>query len=229
MTQRAKGQRLGLRDTVSTGTLWVGFAAQGLPLDLARSGLDSAGKLLNCGCMTDFNRPHTPCGAVQAGSWRRMAFGERFNVGFNALLRHFGGAKGMASPLQGSAKPAQPPSISFEKRLAREAPHLVNLVRQVGVSLQKVGLSNHHAKICVCLDISGWMDTLYRRRLEQSFAERIWVLACQFNNKGEIDSFSFAQQVHQPAPRGLSNWDRHIPQAVARHPMDSNTCCGWAF
>ena len=307
MTKLAKGQRLSLRDTTPTGALRVGLAAQGLPLDFACFGLNSADKLFSDDYMTFFNQPRTPCGAVQAGSvagdadgfafqldalptgvervviaasvggvgvmsqistghlklmesqgerefarfeftgsdfsaeqalmlgefyrkdggWRFMAVGQGFNGGLDALVRHFGGSVDEAPAPKAIASPSA--KISLEKRVEREAPRLVNLVKQAGVSLEKVGLSNHHAKVCLCLDISGSMSGLYRKGLVQSFAERILALACKFDDDGEIDVFLFGQQVHQPVPMDLSNWDGYIPQAIARHPLESDTRYGRAM
>ena len=309
MNQLAKGQRLSLRDIVPSGALQVGLAAQGLPLDFACFGLNSAGKLFNDGYMTFFNQPRTPCGAVQAsgvagdvdgfifqldklppliervviavsadgtgamsqisaghlklvgsqsvhefarfdftgsdfsaeqalmlgefyrkdGGWRFMAVGQGFNGGLDALVRHFGGAVDEAPVPKAITQPSLLSKMSLEKRVEREAPRLVNWVKQAGVSLEKVGLSSHRAKVCLCLDISGSMGGLYRKGLVQSFAERILALACQFDDDGEIDVFLFGQQVHQPMPMGLSNWDGYIPQVIARHPLEGDTRYGRAM
>jgi stress response protein SCP2 len=163
------------------------------------------------------------------GDWRFMAVGQGFNGGLDALVRHFGGTVDETPVPQASPQSALTAKISFEKRVEREAPQLVNLVKQPGVSLEKVGLSNHKAKVCLCLDISGSMSGLYRKGLVQSFAERILALACQFDDDGEIDVFLFGQQVHQPVPMGLSNWDGYIPQVIARHPLESDTRYGRAM
>jgi stress response protein SCP2/uncharacterized protein YegL len=154
------------------------------------------------------------------GGWRFMAIGQGFNGGLDALVRHFGGAVEETAP---STK------VSLEKRIERQAPQLVNLVKQAGVSLEKAGLSSHRAKVCLCLDISGSMSGLYRKGLVQSFAERILALACKFDDDGEIDVFLFGQQVHQPAPMGLSNWNGYIPQAIQRHPLEGDTRYGRAM
>ena len=160
------------------------------------------------------------------GDWRFMAVGQGFNGGLEALVRHFGGTVDEAP-----APPAAAPSarVSLGKRVEREAPQLVNLVKQAGVSLEKAGLASHRARVCLCLDISGSMGGLYRRGLVQAFAERILALACNFDDDGEIDVFLFGEQVHQPAPMGLSNWNGYIPQVIARHPLEGDTRYGRAM
>lgn len=162
------------------------------------------------------------------GDWRFMAVGQGFNGGLNALVRHFGGTVEDA-PVSQAAPTAPSAKVSLEKRIEREAPQLVNLVKQAGVSLEKVGLSSHRAKVCLCLDISGSMSGLYRKGLVQSFAERILALACKFDDDGDIDVFLFGQQVHQPRPMGLSNWNGYIPQVIERHPLEGDTRYGSAM
>lgn len=157
--------------------------------------------------------------------WRFMAVGQRFNGGLDTLMRHFGGT--VNETLQSSPSPST--KISLEKRVEREASQLVNLVKQAGVSLEKAGLASHHAKVCLCLDISGSMSGLYRKGLVQSFAECILALACKFDDDGEIDVFLFGKQVHKPVPMGLSNWRSYLPLVIAGHPLEGDTRYGLAM
>lgn len=163
------------------------------------------------------------------GEWRFMAVGQGFNGGLDALVRHFGGTVDEAPLLQATPQPTSSTKISLEKRVEREAPQLVNLVKHASVSLDKVGLANHRARVCLCLDISGSMGALYRQGLVQTFAERILALACQFDDDGQIDVFLFGQRVHQPAPMGLANLNGYIAQVIARHPLEGDTRYGSAM
>lgn len=84
------------------------------------------------------------------GDWRFMAVGQGFNGGLEALVRHFGGTFDKSPAPQVNAALATPSTkVSLVKRGEREAPHLVNLLKQVGVSLEKVGLVSHRAKVCL--------------------------------------------------------------------------------
>lgn len=161
------------------------------------------------------------------GGWRFMAVGQGFNGGLPALVRHFG------ADVAQDAAPAQPapaaPGISLEKRVEAKAPQLVGLVKSAGVSLAKVGLETHRARVCLVLDISGSMSALYRKGLVQRFAERILALGCRFDNDGDIDVFLFGRNVHQPEPMGLSNWTRYIEKAIDRHPLEGDTRYGAAM
>ena len=160
------------------------------------------------------------------GQWRLMAVGQGFNGGLDALVRHFGGE--VAQPAAPVAAVAQA-KIDLEKRVARDAPQLVSLVKQAGVSLQKVGLHAHRAKVCLCLDISGSMGRLYRDGLVQQFAERILALGCKFDDDGEIDVFLFGKHVHQPEPMALNNCTTYVRNAIDHHPLEGDTRYGRAM
>lgn len=173
------------------------------------------------------------------GAWRFMVVGQGFNGGLDALVRHFGADVGAqpvsaaqptpAASASASASATAPSRVSLDKRVAEQAPQLVNLVKQARVSLQKVGLQQHRARVCLCLDISGSMGALYRQGLVQAFAERILALACQFDDDGEIDVFLFGEKVHQPGAMGLANCRDYVQQATLRHPLEGDTRYGRAM
>lgn len=158
------------------------------------------------------------------GGWRFMAVGQGFNGGLPALVRHFG-----ADVAQDAAPAPAAPSISLEKRVEAKAPQLVSLVKSAGVSLAKVGLQGHRARVCLVLDISGSMSGLYRKGLVQRFAERILALGCRFDSDGDIDVFLFGKNVHQPEPMGLSNWTGYVEKVIDRHPLEGDTRYGAAM
>jgi len=158
------------------------------------------------------------------GGWRFMAVGQGFNGGLDALVRHFGGAVAQETPPAPST-----PSVDLEKRVAQAAPQLVNLVKSAAVSLEKAGLAQHRAKVCLVLDISGSMSALYSKGLVQKFAERILALGCRFDDDGEIDVFLFGRNVHQGEAMGLSNWSNYIKGIITRHPLEGDTRYGAAI
>ncbi len=165
------------------------------------------------------------------GGWRFMAVGQGFNGGLAALVRHFGADVAADAPSRAAAAaPARPaPAVSLEKRVEQAAPQLVSLVKSAGVSLAKVGLGQHRARVCLVLDISGSMSTLYRKGLVQRFAERILALGCRFDDDGEIDVFLFGRNVHRGAPMGLGNWSGYVAQMIERHPLEGDTRYGAAM
>lgn len=167
-------------------------------------------------------------------AWRFMAVGQGFNGGLDALVRHFGGdvAEATSTPAAAPAPAVDQiaaAKINLEKRVEREAPQLVSLVKQAGVSLQKAGLAQHRAKVCLCLDISGSMGKLYRDGLVQKFAERILALGCKFDDDGEIDVFLFGRDVHQPDPMDLRNCTTYVNRAIQLHPLEGDTRYGRAM
>ena len=163
------------------------------------------------------------------GVWRFGAVGQGFNGGLDALVAHFGASVAAADSAPVRAAPPASNRISLEKRIQAEAPQLVNLVKQAGVSLQKVGLDQHRAKVALVLDISGSMGALYRKGLVQQFAERILALGCKFDDDGEIDVFLFGSDVHQPAPMSLSNAGNYVQRAIVAHPLEGDTRYGRAM
>ena len=161
------------------------------------------------------------------GQWRFMAVGQGFNGGLAALVTHFGAD--VEAPAAPPVAPAPAPAISLEKRVEQAAPQLVSLVKSAGVSLAKVGLEQHRARVCLVLDISGSMSTLYRKGLVQRFAERILALGCRFDDDGEIDVFLFGRNVHRGAPMGLGNWSDYVGRMIERHPLEGDTRYGAAM
>lgn len=157
-------------------------------------------------------------------SWRVSATAQGFNGGLPALVTHFGAAVASeedTAPIDNR--------VNLEKRIATQAPQLVNLLKQAKVSLQKVGLDEHRAKVCLCLDISGSMRALYSQGLVQALAERVLALACRFDDDGEIDVFLFGAKVHQPAAMNVENCNTYIHDLRDKHPFESDTRYGAAM
>ena len=324
MMQISRGQRLKLSELGLAGSLFtieIDCAGQGLQLDVACFGLDSARKLSDERYMTFFNQPATPCGAVRLqgtqfafdlarlpatidalvltlaidgagvmsklgsgslkfrathhvlatcalagsnfaseravmlvelyrkdGAWRINHIGQGFNGGLDALIRHFGGTVDEAAPpahppASPSASPARPPAIppaasasaseksriSLEKRVEREAPHLVSLIKKVSVSLDKAGLADHKARLALCLDISGSMSSLYRSGQISAFTDRILALAARFDDDGQLDVFLFGTHVHQPEPMDLASAKGYIERLQKRYPLEGGTDYGQAM
>lgn len=164
--------------------------------------------------------------------WRLSATAQGFNGGLAALVKHFGAsvAEESASPAPPTPTPISSPTrVSLEKRLATEAPQLLSLAKKSAVSLAKVGLENHRAKVCLCLDISGSMNRLYREGLIQAFSERILALGCRFDDDGDIDVFLFGKQVHHPTPMGIGNYASYIAQTIQQYPLEGDTRYGLAM
>jgi hypothetical protein len=168
------------------------------------------------------------------GVWRLAAVAQGFNGGLDALVAHFGGevaAPNSASNPPSSSSPASPapakPSltkrIQLEKRIEQEAPQLISLIKKAQVSLEKSGLGEHRAKVCLCLDISASMSGLYSKGQIQAFVERIVALACRFDDDGEVDVFLFGQKCHRAPVITLRNYQQYIGHLIEHFPLEGGT------
>lgn len=172
--------------------------------------------------------------------WRLNAIGQGFNGGLDALIVHFGGtvaepaASSPPAPAVSAPTPAPAPdptrsALSLEKRVEKEAPHLISLVKKVGVSLEKAGLSGHKARVALCLDISASMSRLYSSGQMAAFTERILALATRFDDDGQLDVFLFGNDVHQPEPMDLANSRGYIERLLKRYRLEGGTRYGVAM
>lgn len=161
------------------------------------------------------------------GVWRIAAVGQGFNGGLDALVKHFGGEVAEPAP---AATVAPTPSkanltkrIQLEKRIEQEAPQLVSLIKKAQISLEKKGLGEHRAKVCLCLDISGSMSSLYSSGKIQAFVERIVALACRFDDDGEVDVFLFGERSQRAPVITLRNYQQYIGHLIEHFPLEGGT------
>jgi len=165
-------------------------------------------------------------------AWRFGAVGQGFKGGLSALLKHFGGEEIAAppsspAPSRGSAPPVpSSSSVDLEKRIEKEAPQLVSLVKQATVSLKKVGLEDHRAKVALCLDISGSMSPLYASGTIQSFAERILALGCKFDDDGSTDIFLFGKNAHEAGEMSIGNFKGRVDRLIRKYGLEGSTFYG---
>jgi hypothetical protein len=114
-------------------------------------------------------------------------------------------------------------------RLQKEAPHLVELDKKVGVSLQKAGLATHTARVALCLDISGSMAELYSSGKVQAFLERILTLALRFDEDGSVDVFSFGVHAYIEEQITLDTYRDYTGRLRGRRPLEMGTNYGQAI
>ncbi|MGD2181415.1 VWA domain-containing protein [Lusitaniella coriacea] len=116
-------------------------------------------------------------------------------------------------------------AISLEK-LEKEAPKLIDLAKKADISLKKANLSEHNAKVALCLDISGSMSQLYYSGKIQQFAEKILALGCRFDDDGSIDIFLFGANAHIPGEMTLQNFNNFIGDIQQKYPLEGGTYYG---
>lgn len=169
----------------------------------------------------------------QKDVWRVAAVGQGFDGGLEALMVHFGAQVEDNKTQQAGSPPASqapsgPPSpvnlkkINLDKKIESK-PAMISLAKKLDVSLAKVNLSKHQAKVALCLDISGSMGMLYDSGKIQAFAERILVLGCRFDDDGEIDVFLFGEDAHHVDSMNIDNYQGFVNQLLKQYPLEIGT------
>ncbi|MDR3163942.1 MAG: VWA domain-containing protein [Synergistaceae bacterium] len=145
--------------------------------------------------------------------WRVAAVASGFNGGLSALLKHYGGVEDTsAAPRQESIKSSK---VSLEKRIEKEAPQLVSLVKPLKVSLEKHNLMDVVAQVALLIDISGSMQNMFNNGTVQRIIDKIVPLAMQFDDNGEFELWYFGVSAKRMSSVTIKNyssatfdWDR---------------------
>ncbi|MEI6045874.1 MAG: VWA domain-containing protein, partial [Chloroflexota bacterium] len=89
-----------------------------------------------------------------------------------------------------------PPSkaVSLEKRLEKEAPHLVNLSKTLGVTLEKKGLQHMVAKVALVMDASGSMSSAYKKGVVQAIMDRVTLVAARMDDDGSLETWFYGSK-----------------------------------
>ncbi len=187
------------------------------------------------------------------GAWKFRAVGQGWTSGLAGLATDYGisvddepapaAAAPMAppsgAPMSSAPPPAGPPvtsapapsggginmnkAVRLDKQLAGQPPQMVNLVKKAGISLEKKGLSEHRARVALCLDISGSMHQLYKSGKVQALCERVLGMAVQFDDDGACDVFTFGTGGYEEGPIDLRNYQGWIDQMLQRRRLEGGT------
>jgi stress response protein SCP2 len=166
------------------------------------------------------------------GEWRFQAAGQGYNAGLQTFVdKYLVESKQEEKKEEPQVKVPEASfknqkSILLEKKLEQEAPHIFNLVKKADISLQKVNLTNHKAKVALCLDISGSMSFLYSSGKIQLFAEKILALGCRFDDNASIDIFLFGTNAHKAGEMTIDSFKSFIPNMLKHYPLEGGTCYG---
>ena len=158
--------------------------------------------------------------------WRVAAVGQGFAGGLDAVLKHFGGEiseEAAPAPVATPSPSVNLKKVELDKRLEKQAPQLVSLVKKATVSLEKVGLAQHTAKVALCLDISASMGGLYRTGAIQKFAEKVLALGTRFDDDGAIDIFLFGADAHDVGEMNIDNFSNFIAGIQRQYPLEGGT------
>lgn len=158
--------------------------------------------------------------------WRLNIMGQGFEGGLDSLVQFFGADVSQPQPAISNLNPKKDwlvKRLSLEKSLESTAPKLLDLSKKASISLEKKGLSEHKAKVALCLDISVSMTHLYSSGIIQNFVEKILALSCRFDDDGSIDIFLFGENGHQPNPITFKDFNGYISRIVKQYPLEMDT------
>lgn len=144
--------------------------------------------------------------------WRFEAVGNGYQAGLQRFVDQYHGDSKPADipPPIPMPPPLPAPKFDLEKKLQEKAPHLFDLTKKAEISLQKVNLADHQAKVALCLDVSDSMYLLYSSGKIQRFAEKILALGCQFDANASIDIFLFAGDAQNLGEMNLENFQNFV-------------------
>lgn len=131
---------------------------------------------------------------------------------------------GAAAPAAGGVSLKKQRLLSMEKSLAdRGERGLLDLTKKAAVSLEKQGLGEHTARVALCLDISGSMNSLFRSGKVQALVERVLALGLRFDDNGEVDVFLFGSRGHQAEAVGAGSHHGWTQRTLAQYPLEGGT------
>lgn len=171
------------------------------------------------------------------GNWRFQAVGQGYKAGLQSFVDKY------HSEIPQETKPAQTTvelprlpvsqesrksqkAIALDKKLEEKAPHIFNLAKKADISLAKANLTNHDAKVALCLDISASMLSLYDSGKIQRLAEKILALGCRFDDNGSIDIFLFGICAHNVGEMTIDNFSNFIHHIRQQYPLEGGTYYG---
>lgn len=170
-------------------------------------------------------------------TWKFQAVGQGYKTGLQSFVDKYHDenqqAENKARPKLELPKLPLPENsqkiqkvIALEKKLEEKAPHIFNLAKTADISLKKANLTNHDAKVALCLDISGSMSSLYSSGKIQRLAEKILALGCRFDDNGSIDLFLFGIDSHNPGEMTIDNFPNFLHNIMKQYPLEGGTYYG---
>jgi hypothetical protein len=166
----------------------------------------------------------------RGGEWKAKAVGQGYDTGLAGLATDFGVS--VDEPVAAPAPvPASSPPISLEKKrlidlekkLESTNPTMLSLVKTAGISLEKRGLSEHTARVALCLDISASMHGLYKEGAVQRLVERVLALGLRFDDDGSVDVWLFGKDGHAAEPVTLANMGGYTTAMLKQYRLEGAT------
>lgn len=98
--------------------------------------------------------------------------------------------------------------VSLEKTI-------VNLSKETNINLNA-----HTARVCVVLDYSGSMESMYRSGKVQRVLNRLVPLALKFDDNGELDIILFQNNCKKFPSITLNNYSNYVNEVILRSSYD---------
>lgn len=102
------------------------------------------------------------------------------------------------------------------QKVQRVAPDLLKKAEATKISLEKVSLNNHAARVVLVLDVSGSMEPLYRTGKVDELVKRVLPLGLGFDDDGEIDVYAFGSNAKAIGGYGLENYRQCVSDVLAK-------------
>jgi hypothetical protein len=102
------------------------------------------------------------------------------------------------------------------KKIEASAPELLNSAKATQLSLEKVKLNNHTARVVLVLDVSGSMESLYSSGKVNELVKRVLPLGLGFDDDGEVDVFAFGTNAKEIGGYGLTNYKDCVKDILAK-------------
>ena len=78
--------------------------------------------------------------------------------------------------------------------------------KELVISLKKKNAEHITARVVAVMDKSGSMDSLYRKKVVQEIMERIFPIALEFDDDGELEAYLFENNFTELPPVTLNNF-----------------------
>lgn len=93
---------------------------------------------------------------------------------------------------------------------------LINLTKKVEVVMDLRKIPNVKAQVCLAIDYSGSMGTLYRNGTVQKTVNRLSAVAVKFDDNQELDVLVFHDGVHEAKPATPALFGTYVDQEIVR-------------
>ena len=143
--------------------------------------------------------------------WKFRAVGQGYASGLAGIATDYGigiddepAPPAPPAPAPASIDMSKARAVDLRKRVAAQAPVLLEKFDAAQVSLEKQGLLDERAEVKLVLDVSGSSRKLFRSGAYQELVDRFLAAALLFDDDGTIDTYLFDHRLHEAEPVTLA-------------------------